>query len=77
MNNIRILLAEDDNNLGILLKNYLLPKIMKQPFSLTVLMALEAFAAGSFDLCILDIMMPEMDGLTLAKAIRIMNPQYL
>jgi DNA-binding response OmpR family regulator len=32
--------------------------------------ALEAFSPGLFDLCILDIMMPEMDGLALAKAIR-------
>jgi DNA-binding response OmpR family regulator len=37
-------------------------------------LALEAFSKGSFELCILDIMMPEMDGLTLAKEIRLTNP---
>jgi two-component system, OmpR family, response regulator len=36
--------------------------------------ALEAFSEGSFDLCILDIMMPEMDGLALAKAVRNLDP---
>ncbi len=74
MNKIRILLAEDDSNLGILLKNYLTAKSYETTLFVNGTLALEAFAAGSFNLCILDIMMPEMDGLTLAKAIRIMNP---
>ena len=46
-------------------------------FLLTVSLALEAFPAGSFSLCILDIMMPEMDGLTLAREIRTINPEIL
>ena len=33
------------------------------------------FSAGSFNLCIFDIMMPEMDGLTLAKEIRLSNQE--
>ncbi len=68
--NKRILLAEDDSNLGILLRNYLAAKNYETTLFITGRSALEAFSAGIFDLCLLDIMMPEMDGLALAKAIR-------
>jgi two-component system OmpR family response regulator len=74
MNNIRILLAEDDNNLGILLHTYLTAKNYETVLFVNGIMALEAFPTGSFGLCILDIMMPEMDGLTLAREIRLSNP---
>jgi two-component system OmpR family response regulator len=74
MNNNRILLAEDDNNLGILLRNYLTAKNYETLLFINGIMALEAFPSGSFGLCILDIMMPEMDGLTLAREIRLLNP---
>ena len=40
---------------------------MKHTLYVNGIVALEAFSAGSFGLCILDIMMPEMDGLTLAR----------
>ena len=75
MNNIRILLAEDDSNLGILLKNYLTAKNYETNLYVNGIQALEAFRHKTFDLCILDIMMPEMDGLTLAKEIRLANPE--
>jgi DNA-binding response OmpR family regulator len=74
MNNVRILLAEDDNNLGILLKNYLSAKNFETDLFINGSLAIEAFPARSYALCILDIMMPEMDGLTLAKEIRLTNP---
>jgi DNA-binding response OmpR family regulator len=74
MNNIRILLAEDDNNLGILLRNYLTAKNYETELFVNGNLALEAFSSGSFGLCILDIMMPEMDGLTLAREIRLTDP---
>ena len=74
MNNIRILLAEDDSNLGILLKNYLTAKNYDTALYVNGILALEAFRNKSFDLCILDIMMPEMDGLALAREIRLANP---
>ena len=73
MNNIKILLAEDDNNLGVLLRNYLSAKNYETVLFINGSLALEAFPAGSFNLCILDIMMPEMDGLTLAREIRLTN----
>jgi DNA-binding response OmpR family regulator len=75
MKNIRILLAEDDSNLGNLLRNYLTAKNYETILCINGSLALEDFKKGPFDLCILDIMMPEMDGLTLAKEIRITNPE--
>lgn len=72
--NKRILLAEDDTNLGSLLRNYLDAKNYETTLFMTGRSALEAFSAGLFDLCILDIMMPEMDGLALAKAVRSLDP---
>ncbi|MCX6326464.1 MAG: response regulator transcription factor [Bacteroidia bacterium] len=75
MNNIKILLAEDDSNLGILLKNYLTAKNYQTTLFINGILALEAISKESFGLCILDIMMPEMDGLTLAKEIRLTNPE--
>jgi DNA-binding response OmpR family regulator len=74
MNNMRILLAEDDKNLGILLQSYLTAKNYETVLFTNGSTALKAFRAGSFSLCILDIMMPEMDGLTLAGEIRQSNP---
>jgi DNA-binding response OmpR family regulator len=73
MNNVRILLAEDDNNLGTLLRNYLSAKNYETDLFVNGSLALEAFPTRSYGLCILDIMMPEMDGLTLAKEIRLTN----
>jgi two-component system, OmpR family, response regulator len=72
--NKRILLAEDDTNLGLLLRNYLDAKNFETTLFMTGRSALEAFSPGMFDLCILDIMMPEMDGLALAKAVRSLDP---
>ncbi len=74
MNNIRILLAEDDSNLGILLKNYLTAKNYETSLFVNGIRALDGYHTRSFDLCVLDIMMPEMDGLTLAKEIRLESP---
>jgi two-component system OmpR family response regulator len=75
MNKIKILLAEDDINLGVLLRNYLAAKNYDTKLFENGNLALEGFSSGSFDLCILDIMMPEMDGLTLAKEIRLIRPE--
>jgi two-component system OmpR family response regulator len=75
MNRIRILLDEDDSNLGILLKNYLTAKNHETYLYINGIQAIEAFRTKSFDICILDIMMPEMDGITLAREIRDLNPE--
>jgi two-component system, OmpR family, response regulator len=70
----RILLAEDDSNLGLLLKNYLSAKNYETNLFINGIQALEAFSRDTYDLCILDIMMPEMDGIALAREIRKTRP---
>ncbi len=74
MKDTKILLAEDDSNLGNLLMNYLKAKEYETLLFENGVVALDAFKSGNFGLCILDIMMPEMDGLTLAKEIRETDP---
>jgi two-component system, OmpR family, response regulator len=74
MKNIKILLAEDDTNLGVLLKNYLAAKDFETTLALNGRLALETFSKTQFDLCILDIMMPELDGLSVAREIRKFSP---
>lgn len=75
MGNIKLLLAEDDANLGVLLRNYLAAKNYDTDLFVNGSLALEAFPKSTYNLCILDIMMPEMDGLSLAKEIRLTNPE--
>lgn len=70
MNKIKLLLAEDDVNLGSLLKDYLELKAYDVALVGDGVRALEVFNQEKFSLCILDIMMPRMDGFTLAKKIR-------
>lgn len=75
MSTIKVLLAEDDSNLGLLLKNYLSAKNYETTLVRTGTQALDAFSSESFNICIFDIMMPEMDGITLAKEIRLSNQE--
>ena len=66
----RILLAEDDLNLGQLLQTFLRSKGFKVSLAQNGKIAFEKFNRDEFDFCIFDIMMPEMDGFTLAKEVR-------
>jgi DNA-binding response OmpR family regulator len=70
-NKLRILLAEDDLNLGILLLDYLENEGFEVKLCKEGEMALKAFSETTFDLCLLDVMMPRIDGFGLAKQIRI------
>ena len=70
---VKILLAEDDENLGSLLREYLNAKNYHTQLYPDGEKALDAFRNEAFDLCIIDIMMPKMDGFTLAKEIRELN----
>lgn len=68
--NIRILLAEDDRNLGQLLKEYLDAKGYQSVLTTNGKEAWDQFQKDRFDLCLLDVMMPVKDGFTLAREIR-------
>lgn len=68
---LNILLAEDDLNLGILLVDYLETEGFDVKLCKDGEVALKAFISQPFDLCLLDVMMPKMDGFSLAKAIRL------
>lgn len=70
MESIRILFAEDDVNLGKVLTTYLTGKGFTISHATNGEMAYEMFCTGDFDICIVDVMMPLMDGFTLAQEIR-------
>ncbi|MFH1159387.1 MAG: response regulator transcription factor [bacterium] len=72
-NQIKVLLAEDDRNLGNLLKNYLDAKGYTTTLCLNGLDATDTFSKKEFDFCILDIMMPVKDGFAVAQDIRTQN----
>ena len=67
---LKILLAEDDINLGTILKEFLLIRNFEVSFAKDGKEGVELFKTEKFELCILDIMMPKMDGFTLAKIIK-------
>lgn len=67
---ISLLLAEDDENLGQLLFTFLKTKGFEVELARNGKIAFEKFTSSSFDFCIFDVMMPVMDGFTLAKEIR-------
>lgn len=68
-----ILLVEDDSSLGYILKEYLSMHDFAVSWAKDGELGLEAFEKEKFDLCILDIMMPKMDGFTLAEKLKKMN----
>ena len=69
----KILLVEDDPNFGSILKSYLELADYDVVLKVDGKQGLSAFKTYPFDLCILDIMMPEMDGFTLAREIKQVN----
>lgn len=71
--NIRILLAEDDKNLGDILKTYLEAKGYPTTLCVNGEEAFDLFNKDNFDFIILDIMMPLKDGFTVAREIRKSN----
>ncbi|MBL4594851.1 MAG: response regulator transcription factor [Flavobacteriales bacterium] len=73
MKNTKILLAEDDANLGNLLCDYLKAKGYHTVLAANGEEAFNLFAKGTYNLCLLDVMMPIKDGFTVAKEIRKIN----
>jgi DNA-binding response OmpR family regulator len=71
--NTKIFLVEDDLSFGSVLKSYL----EINDFSVDLVddgkMAVDTFRRGVYDLCILDVMLPHVDGFTIASEIRSMN----
>ena len=74
MNKVNILLAEDDPNLGQLLKNYLNARAYETTLVTDGAQAMKIFRKEKFNICLLDVMMPELDGFTLARGIREIDP---
>lgn len=72
-NKIKVLLVEDDLNLGHLLQDYLEMENFDVQLCRDGEAGYETFASTKFDICLLDVMMPKKDGFTLAKQIREKN----
>jgi DNA-binding response OmpR family regulator len=72
---IKIILVEDDVNLGLLLRDFLEVSGFEVFLYRDGLSGLNGFRQHDFDFCILDLMLPEIDGFTLAEKIKEMNSE--
>lgn len=70
----KILLVEDDESFGYILREYLELHDFNVTLSKDGEEGLRTFQQRTFDLCLLDVMMPLKDGFTLAKEIRDLDP---
>ena len=73
--NLKILLCEDDENLGMLLREYLAAKGYTAELCPDGEAGYKAFLKTKFDICVLDVMMPKKDGFALAQEIRSANAE--
>ena len=71
----KILLVEDDPNFGAILKDYLMLNDFEVVHAKNGMEGFEKFKKDTYDLCILDVMMPYKDGYTLAREIREKNQE--
>ena len=74
-NKLHILLCEDEESLGMLVREYLQAKGYEAELYLDGEAGYKAFMRTKFDMCLLDVMMPKMDGFTLAREIRMVNAE--
>ena len=73
--NLKILLCEDDENLGMLLREYLQAKGFEAVLCPDGEVGYREFQKAKFDICVLDVMMPKKDGFALAQDIRQQNAE--
>ena len=71
--NSRILLVEDDQSFGVVLKDYLMMNDYDVTLAVDGELGLKAFMEGEYDLCIFDVMMPKKDGFSLAEDVKKIN----
>ena len=71
----KILLCEDDENLGTLLSEYLQAKGYQADLCPDGEVGYKTFLKNKYDICVLDVMMPKKDGFTLAQEIRQSNAE--
>ncbi len=69
-----VLLVEDDPNFGLILRDYLTIKGYDVTLSRDGIHGLNDFKSKDYNICILDVMMPRKDGISLAKQIKKINP---
>lgn len=72
---LNILLAEDDLNLGFLLVEFLESRGIQVKLYRDGELAFNGFKGGDFNFCIFDVMLPKMDGFSLAKKVKIIDPK--
>ena len=70
----KVLLAEDDQNFGMMLKSFLQLQDFTVDWAINGVEALEKFRRYKYDMGILDVMMPDMDGFSLAQEINRISP---
>jgi DNA-binding response OmpR family regulator len=73
MKKAHILFVEDDASLALVTKDSLELRNYEVTHCANGQIALEQFQQGSFDLCLFDVMLPQMDGFTLAEKVRELN----
>ena len=71
---LKIFLCEDDENLGMILREYLQAKGFTTDLFTDGEAGYKGFTEKKYDICLLDVMMPKKDGFTLAQEIRQENP---
>jgi len=71
----KIILVEDDMNLGFLLVDFLEANGLEVKLYRDGSSGLNGFQASSYDFCIIDLMLPKMDGFTLTRKIKELNPE--
>ena len=75
MENNNIFLVEDDENFGSVLKSYLEMNDFNVSWTKDGAQAIQNFGLQKFDICILDIMLPNVDGFSIARKIKELNPE--